>query len=369
MTDITQSRFNPTRLGLARRRRGLTKKLLATQVDVQWRSISAFENGEYPPSDETLERITRVVGFPAEFFFGDDLDEPLAEAASFRAMSRMSASKRDAALSAGAIAFALSDWIEKRFELPRQDLLDLRGESPEAAAATLRQYWGLGERPVRNLVHLLEAKGVRVFSLMENSVEVDAFSVWRNFKPFVFLNTQKSAEHSRFDSAHELGHLVLHKHGAPSGQDAEKEANAFASAFLMPSGSVIACAPKLATLGHLIKLKKQWAVSVAAMVYRLHSLNLISDWHYRTLCIEMSELGYRKLEPNPAQREKSQVWEKIFAALRVDGLTKENIAKDLSVPVGEIEGLVFGLALLGLSGANLSNASSARNIAPLRLIK
>lgn len=369
MIDMTQFRFNPTRLGLARRRRGMTKKSLAAQVSLQWRSISAFENAEFPPSDETLERIARALGFPKEFFFGDDLDEPLAEAASFRAMSRMSASKRDAALSAGGIAFALSDWIEGRFELPKQDLLDLRDENPEVAAATLRQYWGLGERPIRNLIHLLEAKGVRVFSLMENSIEVDAFSVWRNSKPFVFLNTMKSAEHSRFDSAHELGHLVLHKHGAPSGQDAEKEANAFASAFLMPQGSVIACAPRLATLGQLTKLKKQWTVSVAALVYRLHSLKLISEWHYRTLCIEMSELGYRKAEPIPAQREKSQAWEKIFASLRTDGLTKEDIANDLSVPVEEIEGLVFGLALLGLSGASPSNVRSNRNIAPLRLVK
>lgn len=104
---------------------------------------------------------------------------------------------------------------------------------------------------------------------------------------FVFLNTKKSAEHGRFDAAHELGHLVLHRHGSPQGREAEQEANAFASAFLMPRASLLAQAPHIPTLEHLIKLKKIWSVSVAALTYRLHTVGAISDWHYQTLFVEL----------------------------------------------------------------------------------
>lgn len=45
--------------------------------------------------------------------------------------------------------------------------------------------------------------------------EIDAFSLWRDDRPYIFLNTSKSAERSRFDAAHELGHLVLHRQGTP----------------------------------------------------------------------------------------------------------------------------------------------------------
>ena len=70
---------------------------------------------------------------------------------------------------------------------------------------------------------------MRVFSLAENTKNVDAFSCWRNDEPYVFLNTFKSTERSRFDSAHELGHLVLHRHGgAKQGRSAEYEAHLFA---------------------------------------------------------------------------------------------------------------------------------------------
>ncbi|WP_261371327.1 ImmA/IrrE family metallo-endopeptidase [Yersinia frederiksenii] len=61
------------------------------------------------------------------------------------------------------------------------------------------------------MVHLIEPKGVKVFSLAENCVEVDAFSFWTNRKPFVLLNTIKTSERSRFDATHQLGHLVLHQ--------------------------------------------------------------------------------------------------------------------------------------------------------------
>ena len=62
--------------------------------------------------------------------------------------------------------------------------------------------------------------------------------------------------------------------------------------------------------------KQNWLVSVAALVHRLRSLDLISEWHYRTLCIQMSQLGYRKNEPEGIPRESSQVLSKLFGALR-----------------------------------------------------
>src|SRR5262249_25369006 len=112
-----------------------------------------------------------------------------------------------------------------------------------------------------NMVHLLESKGVRVFSLAQECREVDAFSLWRGELPFVFLNTMKSGERGRMDAAHELGHLALHRHGGPGGRDAESEADRFASAFLMPEGSVLALGLRNPRVDQLIKLKKKWKVS------------------------------------------------------------------------------------------------------------
>jgi Zn-dependent peptidase ImmA (M78 family)/DNA-binding XRE family transcriptional regulator len=349
----TAPEFNPKRLTLARERRGLTKTKLAQAIGVDVRSVTAYETDAFRPDKERLAQIAQTLRFPIPFFFGDDLDQIAPDIVSFRSMSKMTAGQRDSALGAGAIALLLNEWIAERFDLPAAALPDLSQEaSPEAAAYTLRRMWGLGELPVKNMIHLLEAKGIRVFSLSIDTAQLDAFSMWHADTPFVFLNTMKSCEHSRFDAAHELGHLVLHRHAGSKGQEAEREANAFASAFLMPRASVLANAPHMATVDQLIKFKAFWTVSVAALAYRLHDVNLVSDWHYRNLCIEIAQRGYRKQEPREAPRETSQVLAKVFAALREDGTTKADIASALSVHVEEIDELVFGLALTAMSSAS-----------------
>jgi len=342
--------FNPKRLTLARRRRGLTKARLAEMIGVDVRSITAYEGDEFHPEDERLSELAEKLHFPVQFFFGDDLEEIEPDAVSFRSLSKMTAGQRDTALGAGSIALLFSYWIDQRFELPKATLPDLSQEgSPEAAAETLRRMWGLGQLPIKNVIHLLESRGVRVFSLSIDATEVDAFSMWHDGTPFVFLNTKKSCEHSRFDAAHELGHLLLHRHAGARGQEVEREANSFASALLMPRASILANAPHMATVDNLIRLKGYWTTSVAALAYRLHEVNLVSDWHYRNLCIEIAKRGYRRCEPNEAPRETSQVLAKIFATLRNENITRADIAAQLHVHVEELDQLVFGLALTALS--------------------
>jgi len=368
--ESKENAFNPSRLTLARRRRGLTKIGLAKLLGVIPRAVIGFETGEYAPSSDTLAQMERVLGFPAAFFLGDDIDEPQAFAVSFRSLSKMTAMHRAMALSQGAFAIHLCRWLDERFELPECSVPDLSQESdPEAAAESLRELWGVGELPIRNMIHLLESKGVRVFSLSVDAQEVDAFSTWKGPAPYVFLNSYKSSEHSRFDAAHELGHLVMHKHGGPQGKKAEQEANAFASAFLMPKGSVLPHAPRFPTLSTLTKLKKIWITSVAAVNRRLHDLDLISDWHYRSLCIEISKAGYRVSEPDEAPRETSLILPKLLANLYAeDGLSRSRISQELTIPLEELENLLFSLVMTGIIGGRM-NESQPKNQPLLARVK
>jgi Zn-dependent peptidase ImmA (M78 family)/DNA-binding XRE family transcriptional regulator len=336
--------FTPGRLSLARKRRGLTKKRLAELVGVTPRTILRYEIGEIAPQEDTATKIAEVLGFPIAFFHADDVDEPTTDAASFRSLTAITAAERDSALAAGSVAFLLSDWIDHRFDLPAVNLSDLSDTSPELAARSLRQEWALGERPIANMVHLLESKGVRVFSLSQNTKTVDAFSLWRSERPFVFLNMMKTPEHSRLDAAHELGHLVLHKHGGPKGRKAEEQANLFASSFLMPAADVLASVPRIHTIHQVVEAKKRWRVSAMALIYRLHKVGVLSPWQYRMFCIQASDLGYRTAEPFGVAREQSVVWQKVLTALWRERVTKKEIAAELHVPVQEIENLVFGLA-------------------------
>ncbi|OYY71024.1 MAG: XRE family transcriptional regulator [Sphingomonadales bacterium 28-55-16] len=338
--------FNPQRLTLARKRRKMTARKLADIIDVSPITISRLENGANEPEDDTLSALASALDFPRGFFFAEDVDELPAEAASFRSLSSMSAKERDAALSAGVIAYLFHDWVAERFNLPEVDVPDMREDSgPESAARIVRAQWGLGEQPISNMVRLLESKGVRVFSLCEDTKNVDAFSCWRGDQPFVFLNTFKSTERSRFDAAHELGHLVMHRHGEPQdSRQAEIEADKFASALLMPADDVLSRIRYVPDLDSLVSYKRRWGVSVAALNYRLHKLRVVSEWQNRSLNVELSSRGYRRSEPEGLAPETSALWPQIFAALWQDRITREAIADQLFISSAELDMILCHLS-------------------------
>lgn len=263
----------------------------------------------------------------------------------------MSALNRDAALGAGTIAACLNKWLEARFKLPEPSIPTLPHLTPDAAAEQLRARWGLGEAPIPNLVHLLESRGVRVFSLPPDCLEVDAFSGIYQGIPYVFLNTRKSGERGRFDAAHELGHLVLHsEHRIPHGVEAEQEAQAFASSFLMPKAGILAQMLVNAPTARIVSAKRRWGVAAIALTYRLHELGLLTDWGYRTAAKQLSQQGFRRSEPGGIPRETSQLLLKAFDALRVQGISASAVAGDIDLGVDELNDYVFGLIPLALEG-------------------
>lgn len=359
--------FNADRLALARRRRGFTKTRLADATGLTVRALTAFENDEYPPSEETAERLAGELRFPVAFFYLEGVDEVDEATVSFRSLKRMTAAQKHSALAAGSMAFDINNWVDRRFKLPPADLPDLRGEEPDEAARIIRSEWGLGSYSIKNMIHLVESRGVRVFSLMEDAREVDAFSMWKGSTPFLFSNQKKTAAHRRFDIAHELGHLVLHKHGAPNGPVAEREADAFAAALLMPADTVKAVTTGLETVDDLIRLKPKWMVSVSGLARRLRDVGRASEWHYRTLCIRISERGYRTSEPNDYQPERSMIWEKIMTSLRTNGSGAAQISSELSLPPEEVEKLVWGLVTIGVTSSDVVRLSPPRR-ANLRLV-
>lgn len=263
--------FEPSRLVLARDRAGVTQRALADEANITVRTIQGYESGAIRPSREILARIANFLGHGESFFEQPPVELIPLEAASFRALSKASARTRNKAVASGTFAVCLFyPFLSERFELPDVDIPDLRNETPAVAAEVLRQHWGIGQRPVSHMVSLLESRGARVFSLSEDCEAIDAFSLWRDGTPFVFLNSRKTAERSIFDAAHELGHLVLHRHGVPQGHDAENEADRFASCFLLPEAAIRADAPKVVSVPAIANMKQKWRASTAAIGRRLH---------------------------------------------------------------------------------------------------
>ena len=343
--------LTPTRLTVARKRHGLTLTQLAELTGLSTRSLSLYENGHQAPAPDTLTLLAGTLAITEHFLTGPDIDEIPEAAVSFRALSKMTARQLDQALADGRVALLISDWIQARFRLPDPDIPTLTGHDPESAAEVVRARWGLGERPIGNVLHVLEAHGARIYSLTAANDDLDACSLYWDGKPVIFLSTGKSGERGRFDAAHELGHLVLHgEHLLTSERPtAEAEANRFAAAFLMPRASVLAAGLGNATPDRILRAKQNWNVAAMALTHRLHELDLLTDWGYRNACVQLARLGYRTAEPHGIQRESSQLLGKVFAALRQEGITPARLAADVGITVRELRAHVFGLTLTAVS--------------------
>jgi Zn-dependent peptidase ImmA (M78 family)/DNA-binding XRE family transcriptional regulator len=342
--------FSPQRLTLARERRGMFRQELAARVGVTAVTVSRWENGKTVPPPDTVVALARVLEFPPDYFFGDA--PPRLVTAAFRSLARMTAKQRNMALAAGSQAVALDAWIAGEFERPAPnvpDLMDLASNA-EAAADAVRAAWGLGYQPIGNLIHRMELNGVRVFSLVQDGSEIDAFSDWQNDTPYVFLNTTKTAERIRMDASHELGHLALHAHiGGPTTRIEEDQAQNFAAAFLMPATAFIASAPRVVTLETVIHAKQQWGVSALAYIYRLHRLGRLTEYVYRALCIQIKS-SYGKREPGAErQKESSQVLAKVLGTPNASGVRKQ-IAHALRIQLRDLDEMTFGLTLTPVIG-------------------
>lgn len=337
--------FTPDRLTMIRERRGWSMNTLAKRSGVSLRSIRFYEAGDQTPGEQAVERLSEALDVPPSWFEGQPVSGLQQEAASFRAATKLPAYRRRSAVAAGRLAMHFADWIAERFDLPDVNIPDLAGTDPELAAEELRASWGLGNQPAPNLVHLLEANGCLVFGLAEDCRELDAFCFWRHGRPFVLLNAMKSGERGRMDAAHELAHLVLHRDVEVVGREHEREAMQFASAFLMPRKAMQTYAGPL-TLEQVLRVKQAWQVAAVALVYRLHTLGLMTDWHYRTLTIELSKRGYRSGEPGGIVREQSKLLSDVLRSMRNEGVTVPDIATDLGVYGRELAEMVFGLAMV-----------------------
>ncbi len=137
----------------------------------------------------------------------------------------------------------------------------------------------------------------------------------------------------------------------------------------MPRASVIAHAPRYPKLDYVLNLRAIWGVSAAALVRRLRDVNMLSDWTYRSLSIEIGKSGLRTNEDTGSQRETSQVLQKIFAQLRDEGVTKADVARELRIHTAELDALIFGLVTMTSVAGGGSGDSVPQNRAPLRLVR
>jgi Zn-dependent peptidase ImmA (M78 family)/transcriptional regulator with XRE-family HTH domain len=347
---LTSSLFDGNRLRQARLYHGWRKAELARALQLTPGVIGQYEQGRTKPSPGALAALALHLGFPVKFFERQaDLAPHVAEGqAYFRRLRSTSKLQRDRLLVRLELLAEVLERVERHIRLPAVDVPLIEVEEgnnahAELAAGTVRAGWGLGSGPIDNVVRLLEAKGVIVVRPVIGTDDVDAFSTWAARRPLVVLGSDKDdAARSRFDAAHELGHLVMHHDAEPGHQALERQAHRFAAAFLMPAETIRPELPSRMNWPTYFDLKVRWRVSLQALLYRARSLGVLSADAYQRAQISLSRNWGREVEPvDLGPPEQPVVLKKALELMEVRlSITKAAIADEVGFSMRVLDDLL-----------------------------
>jgi Zn-dependent peptidase ImmA (M78 family)/transcriptional regulator with XRE-family HTH domain len=310
--------FRAARLTEARVAAGLSMTTLAGRADLSAQSISSYESELREPSPDVVQKLADRLNVSPRYFYSDRPQSTYNCGTTFFRAPLSTRTNRDQAQWTQHALWAsdVVSWLERSLKLPQPTLGSLAEliqpdkdgvyseDELDEIAYKIRKQWNLGSAPIAHMVRLLESQGVFVVREASHSGKHDAFSKVISGRPFVFLSSSKeSAVRSRFDAAHELGHLVLHGHITDDERRKldvlrriEDEADYFASAFLLPEDRFLESLVGT-TLSHFQPLKGQWMVSIQAMIMRAEHLGLITEYHKQSLFRQMSGKNIRRREP------------------------------------------------------------------------
>ncbi|MBU6291880.1 MAG: XRE family transcriptional regulator [Burkholderiales bacterium] len=273
---------NLQRLRLAR---GLSQDKLARAAGISRIAYINIERRQSEPRADTLRALAKALQVRVPELL---VEEPALKRVRFRSLKRLK--RREQVLVE--VGQKLRDFVELESQLNAAESKDFdalralaaraRRRGIPAVASAMRSHFGLTEHePVHDICGLLEHQGIKVLSV---NIATDAFLglsvAEEDGGPAVVVNTWERlpVEHWIFSAAHELAHLLLHLQAysvdeESEDKDQERDADTFASHFLMPDAvfrrewdSTVG----LPLFDRVLKVKRVFRVSWRTVLYRLN---------------------------------------------------------------------------------------------------
>lgn len=343
----------------ARLIRGLGRPELAELIGVTRQAISQYELGTSKPSMDVLQKYSLKLGMPLRFFM-KEYQNDTESAVCFRKLKRTKEPKQEALRVIMRWTGEIVSYLKEHIDFPCSNIKFVKDKENytkdeiEIIAEDVRDMWGLALGPIDNIMVVLENNGFIISRVDIPGDDLDACTVIRSssdgdIRPYICM-TQKSissACRTRFNLAHELGHIVLHSWvdddylaDKENQKRIEDEANYFAGAFSMPLPTFARELYQPAHLESYIALKRRWKMSIGAMVRRALNLRTISESQYQNLQKQISIKRMRKTEPLDdviPQECPSMLNTAISLLIKNKILSGMRMADDFALPISEVD--------------------------------
>ena len=297
--------YNPEMLSLARKSRGLTQSQLAQQSGVPQSRISKSEAGILSLAEPQMACIAESLDYPINFFSrsvtveGPGLSETFHRKRQRTTIGNLTKIHAVAEVRRMEIIKLLESADDMRPDVPWLPIDEFE-DDPAKIARMVRAYWNIPSGPIFNLTRTLEQHGCIVLAHDFGTRTVDGFShratATQGITPLFHINTALPPDRWRWTLAHELGHIVMHFEPDGIPRMTEQQANDFAGEFLAPAHELLPMLPGIA-LNQLAGLKREWKISMQAILMRAYRLGVITDRQRSAMFAQLTRAGYRTREP------------------------------------------------------------------------
>ena len=342
----------PERIREAREAMGLQQEAFAELLGVTKQAVARYESGLSVPSGDVMAKVIAHTAQPPAFFVTPRQRSANGISPFWRGLKRMELHHRKRVTRRLEWACDITAYLETFIELPQVSLPSVNFDPDsddvdliEHAADKVRELWGLGRGPLRDLSVVMELHGLVLVREVVGCNDMDAVSCWQHGRPYVLFSADvASGPRNAFNLAHELGHVVLHSAVEVTADNlprVEKQAHRFASALLLPQESF--SREVLGTsLNHFLFLKEKWGVAISAMAYRCKDLSILSENQFSYLMRQMNVFKIRTQEPLDEKfqvRAPSILGESIKMLIDQGVQTKAQIEDALALNLTDIESL------------------------------
>jgi Zn-dependent peptidase ImmA (M78 family)/DNA-binding XRE family transcriptional regulator len=343
------------RLKAARKMAGFSQEELAGRLGkkITKQAISKYEKDLMKPeASTTLIALAGALHVPIDYFFRTIQREEME--IRFRKRAALSAKSIDA------ITETVRDALERYFEL--EELLGIKPESlgplarkglgsvaeSVSIARNLRGQWGVGQdQPVSSVTQLFEEKGIRIIPVA-GFEGFDGMAGYYFDQPFVAVQESFSKDRIRFTLLHVLAHLLFWDSAHRDDKEDEKLCHMFASEFLLPEHRLrLELSGRIRhsiSIPELLHLKEKYGISMQAILFRAHSILLLTDAGYSALLREFASRGWRKNEPGeyPGVERPPRFKQLLFRAISEDAISLSKAASLSLLPLEELRNQLSG---------------------------
>lgn len=335
------------RLKSARKMAGLSLEDLANKIgDISRQALNNYELGKRRPDSKVIIKLAKAIGVKPDYFSRES--KVLNGSIEYRKSSKLKKKQMDS------IEEKTKDHLERYLEL--EAIMGMKSEfvnplknneikdevGAEEKAREVREKWELGNEPIKNIIETLEEKNIRVFEIAADN-SFDGLALHFDGIPVIVVNkNQDDTVRKRLTVAHELGHLLLKIRKDVSERDKERICYRFAAALLVPSEVMLKELGDTRTsimLNELEHLKKEYGISIQALMRRAKDLKIITSRKYQAFCMRIKKEGWQKFEGANYEGEDKPVKEKnlIYRAISEEIISVSKAASLANTTVSELE--------------------------------